>query len=385
MATKQNYYDILGVSKTASGDEIKKAYRRLAMKYHPDRNPNNKEAENKFKEIQEAYAVLSDDKKRSLYDQLGAEGFARAAQGGASGAGGFGGFENMGDIFGDIFGDMFGGGGRAHSGSHKRSERARGEDLLINIKIKLEEAIFGTTITIKVPQRINCSECSGTGARKGTKPITCKTCGGSGQLYLQQGFFSIQQTCNACHGTGEIISDPCSKCHGRGQVQIQKTLSVKIPPGVDDGDRIRLVGEGNAGERGAKAGDLYVQVSVAPHKIFKRSALDLYCEVPITFAAATLGEEYEIPTLDGKVKLKVPIGTQSGGTLRLPGKGVKGAHGQGHLYCKVFVETPINLSSDQKEALRKFDELLAKDRKKHSPISKGWFDAVRDFFGKFAG
>ena len=383
---KRDYYDILGVAKGASSDDIKKSYRRLAMKLHPDRNPNDKSSENKFKEVQEAYSVLSDDKKRSLYDQLGPENFEKASQGGGAGPdgfNGFSGFENVGDIFGDIFGDVF---GNARGGnSRQRSRSQRGQDLIINIKIKLEEAVFGATTMIKVPQSINCEECGGSGARKGSKPVKCTTCGGSGQLYIQQGFFSIQQTCHVCHGVGETISDPCPKCHGRGQEQIQKTLSVKIPAGVDDGDRIRLAGEGNAGSRGAPSGDLYVQIIVEPHKIFKRDGLDLYCEVPVTFAGAALGEEYEIPTLEGKVKLKIPAETQSGKVLRLSGKGVKGMRGgQGHLFCKIVVETPVNLSSEQKEILRKFDELLAKDRKKHSPIAKGWFESIRDFFGKFA-
>jgi molecular chaperone DnaJ len=382
---KKDYYEILGVAKGASGDEIKKSYRRLAMKFHPDRNPNNKEAENKFKEIQEAYATLSDDKKRALYDQLGPDGFENATRGGGGPGGfnGFGGFENVGDIFGDIFGDVF---GNARGGDARQKNRSqRGHDLIFNIRIKLEEAVFGTTTTIKIPQLVSCEECGGVGARKGSKPVKCKTCGGSGQLYIQQGFFSIQQTCHVCHGAGETIADPCPKCYGKGQNQIQKTLSVKIPAGVDDGDRIRLVGEGNAGSRGAPAGDLYVQIAIEPHKIFRREGLDLYCEVPITFSGAALGEEYEIPTLEGKVKLKISSETQSGKVLRLAGKGIKGVHGgQGHLFCRVVVETPINLNSEQKEALRKFDELLAKDRKKHSPISKGWFESVKDFFGKFA-
>lgn len=381
---KKSYYDTLGVTKDASGDEIKKAYRRLAMKFHPDRNPNNKSAENKFKEIQEAYAVLSDDKKRSLYDQLGPDGFENAAQGGA-GPGGYSGFTNASDIFGDfgdIFGDIFGGARGGNGGGRER--RGRGNDLITNIKISLENAVFGVTTTIQLSRLANCEECGGTGARKGTKATTCKTCGGRGQLYIQQGFFSIQQPCHACQGTGEVIADPCPKCHGRGQEQVAKTLSVKIPPGVDDGDRVRLTGEGNAGYHGAPAGDLYVQISVLPHKIFRREGLDLYCEVPITFLGAALGEEYEIPTLDGKVKLKIPAETQSGKVLRLSGKGIKGLRGgQGHLFCKVTVETPINLSNEQKEALSKFDELLAKDRKKHSPIAKGWFESVKDFFSKF--
>jgi molecular chaperone DnaJ len=385
---KKDYYEVLGVSKNVPAEEIKKAYRRLAMKHHPDRNPNNKEAENKFKEIQEAYSVLSDEKKRPLYDQLGPDGFESATRGGGGGQGGYGGFEGFNgfadasDVFGDIFGNIFGG---ARSGRREQAHDNRGYDLVTNIKITLEEAVHGTTTTIKVPQMVHCEECGGTGARKGTKPVTCKTCGGSGQLYIQQGFFSIQQTCHACRGAGKIIADPCGKCHGSGQIQLQKTLSVKIPPGIDNGDRIRLSGEGNAGLHGAPAGDLYVQVAIKPHKFFKREGLDLYCEIPVTFAAAALGDEYELPTLEGKIKLKIQPETQSGNMLRLSGKGIKGIHGgHGDLFCKIIIETPVNLNPEQKEALRKFDDLLAKDRKKHSPMAKGWFDAIKDFFGKFA-
>ncbi|HBS51381.1 MAG TPA: molecular chaperone DnaJ, partial [Coxiellaceae bacterium] len=307
------------------------------------------------------------------------DGMAGAGAAGFEGMGGV----NFSDVFGDIFGDIFG--ARGGGDPRKRERAERGHDLITNIRIRLEEAVHGTESTIKVPQMVNCEECGGTGSRKGTKPVTCKTCGGSGQVYIQQGFFSIQQTCHACHGAGEVISDPCHKCHGKGQTQIQKTLSVKIPAGVDDGDRVRLTGEGNAGYRGAPSGDLYVQITVEPHKIFKREGLDLYCDVPVTFVGAALGEEYEIPTLEGKVKLKIPAETQSGKMLRLAGKGIKGMRGgHGNLFCRVVVETPINLSSEQKEVLHKFDELLSKDRKKHSPIAKGWFDAVKDFFGKFA-
>jgi molecular chaperone DnaJ len=377
---KKDYYEILGVERGASADEIKKSYRRLAMKYHPDRNPGDKSAENKFKEIQEAYTVLSDDKKRQMYDQLGHEGFAQASQGGGAGGfggfGGFNGFGNMGDVFGDIFGDIFGGG---RGGGRERHQR--GQDLLAKVTISLEDAVHGTTTSLKMSHLVDCDECHGSGAKKGTKPTTCKTCGGRGQVYMQQGFLSIQQTCHVCHGTGQVISDPCTKCHGQGRAQVQTTLEVKIPPGVDDGDRIRLAGEGDAGFHGAPRGDLYVQIHIKPHSIFKRQELDLYCEIPITFIVATLGEELEIPTLDGKVKLKIPPETQTGKMFRLRGKGVKGVHGgQGDLFCRVIIETPVNLNNEQKELLHKFEQALAKDNKNHSPMARTWFDNVKEFF-----
>ena len=379
----KDYYKILGVEKSATADEIKKAYRRLAMKLHPDRNPGNKEAENQFKEVQEAYAVLSDEKKKALYDQLGPDGFANAAQGGGAGAGGFSGFENVGDIFGDLFGDIFG----AARGGRGPRPPARGDDLLTRVRITLEEAALGCTKSVKIPQMVHCSECGGSGARKGTKPEKCKQCGGRGQVYMQQGFFSVQQTCHVCHGTGEVIRDPCSKCHGAGRVQLQKTLSVKIPAGVDDGDRVRLAGEGNAGEVGAPVGDLYVEIEVAEHPIFKREGLDLRCEIPISFVSAALGDDAcEVPTLKGKVKLKIPEGTQSGKIFRLSGQGVRGVRGGcGDLYCVVHVETPVKLNAEQKELLRKFEESLAKDQKQHSPLARTWLDRVKDFFAKFNG
>lgn len=382
---KKDYYEILGVEKSATADEIKKAYRRLAMKYHPDRNPGDKSAEAKFKEANEANEVLSDPKKRAAYDQFGHAGVDPSMGGGQGGFGGFSGFAGAEDIFGDIFGNIFGGGGRGR-GRSGRTRAERGADLAYGIKISLEEAVSGTTTTIKVPHFSACSECKGSGARKGTSPTTCKTCGGSGQVYLQQGFFSLQQPCPECRGRGQVITDPCPKCHGQGRIREEKTLQVKIPAGVDNGDRIRLGGEGDAGSNGAPPGDLYVEVAIKPHKIFRRDDLDLHCEVPITFVAAALGDELEIPTIDGKVKLKIPPETQSGKIFKLRGKGVRGIHGGlGDLLCTVVVETPINLSAEQKELLTKFDESLAKDRKKHSPMAKGWFDSVKDFFGKFAG
>jgi molecular chaperone DnaJ len=377
---KKDYYEVLGVVKTASADEIKKAYRRLAMKFHPDRNPNDKTAENKFKELQEAYAVLSDQQKRSVYDQVGHAGFEGMGAGGPGGGpGGFGGFGGMGDIFGDIFGEVFRG---ANGGRGQRRGPARGADLGYNLNLTLEEAVFGTTVQIKVPTMITCSECSGSGAKKGTSATTCDTCGGVGVVTMQQGFFSLQQTCPKCRGEGKIINDPCSKCHGQGRIREQKTLSINIPAGIDHGDRIRLSGEGEAGPHGGPAGDIYVQINLQKHAIFTRQGNDLYCEVPISFSSAALGDELEIPTLDGRVKLKIPSETQSGKMFRLRGKGVKASHGHlaGDLFCTVMVETPVNLNHEQKDLLQKFNESLSKDNKKHSPRSKTWFDGVKKFF-----
>lgn len=385
MAAK-DYYEILGVVKGATSDEIKKAYRRLAMKWHPDRNPGNKEAEAKFKEIQEAYATLSDEQKRKLYDQLGAEGYARAAQGGGAGAGagGFGGFSDFSDLE-DIFGQFFGGGGpfgqRGARGRNRANQAMRGEDILAQIKITLEEAASGTSANIKFARLDRCDSCKGTGGKDGAQPTTCKSCGGSGTIYNRQGFFSIQQTCHVCHGRGVVHEHPCSKCHGDGLMEVHKTLTVKIPAGIDHGDKIRVSGEGNAGVGGGPSGDLYVIVQLKPHKIFKREGLDLHCQIPISFTTAALGGEVEVPTLSSKVTLKIPAGLQSGKVLRLAKQGVKGLRGgQGDMYCTVIVETPVELNSEQKEALRNFEQLLQKDKKRHSPITKSWFENVKDFF-----
>lgn len=371
--SKQDYYELLDVPRDASDRDIKKAYRRLAMKYHPDRNPDNKEAEDKFKEISEAYEVLSDSQKRAAYDQFGHEG--------VSGQGGFGGggFEgNFSDIFGDVFGDIFGGSG----GGRRRSSVQRGADLRYNLDLSLEEAVRGCEKTLKVPTLVPCDVCDGSGAKPGTSARTCGTCGGVGQVRMQQGFFSVQQTCPTCRGEGKVISDPCSKCHGHGRVEETKTLQVKIPAGVDTGDRIRLSGEGEAGSHGGPAGDLYVQVNVLRHPIFDRDGKHLYCEVPISFVDAALGGELDVPTLEGRVKLKIPAETQTGKLFRLRGKGVNPVRGGGvgDLMVKVTVETPVNLNSRQKELLEEFQNAMDEGNHKHSPKKHGFFDSVKKFF-----
>ena len=365
--SKRDYYEVLGVSKDASERDIKKAYKRLAMKYHPDRTAGDKDLETKFKEVKDAYEVLTDSQKRQMYDQYGHAAFE---QGGGGGHGGFGG--GQGD-FGDIFG---GGGGR------RQSRQQRGSDLRYNMDLSLEEAVRGKDVEIKVPTWVSCDPCDGSGAKAGSKPKTCTTCHGAGQVQMRQGFFAVQQTCPTCHGQGQIISDPCNKCHGQGRVEKTKTLSVKIPAGVDTGDRIRLSGEGEAGMHGAPAGDLYVQVSVREHKIFVREANNLYCEVPISFTTAGLGGEIEVPTLDGRAKLKIPSETQTGKMFRMRGKGVKSVRSgaQGDLICKVVIETPVNLNERQRELLTELEESMGKDSSKNRPKEQGFFDGVKKFF-----
>ena len=371
--SKRDYYEVLGVDRGVDDRELKKAYRRMAQKYHPDRNPGDAESEAHFKEAKEAYEVLKDPQKRQAYDQFGHAGVDPSMGGGHGGAGGPGGF---GDIFGDVFSDIFGGGRSRHGGVY------RGADLRYSMELSLEDAVAGTTTTIKIPTKVKCGVCNGSGAKKGTSPKTCGTCHGHGQVRMQQGFFSVQQTCPACHGKGTVIGDPCDSCHGSGKVSQTKTLSVKVPPGVDTGDRIRLSGEGEAGEQGGPAGDLYVEISVLKHPIFSREDSNLFCEVPISFATAVLGGELEVPTLSGKVTLKVPEETQSGKTFRLKGKGVKPVRGGpvGDLFCRVAVETPIKLNSKQKEMLREFDESLHAGGKSHSPQAHSWLDGVKEFF-----
>ena len=370
---KRDYYEVLGVERGADEAEIKKAYRRVAMKHHPDRNAGDTASEEKFKEANEAYEVLSDAQKRATYDQFGHAGIEGQGQGGFGGGGG----ANFSDIFGDVFGDIFGAAaGRGRSGPQ------RGADLRYNLEIDLEDAVQGSTVKIRVPTLENCEECNGSGARKGSTPVSCTTCGGAGQIRMQQGFFSVQQTCPNCRGKGKMIKDPCGGCHGRGRVEKQKTLSVKIPPGVDTGDRIRLAGEGEAGPDGGGAGDLYVQVAVRPHNIFQRDGKHLYTEVPISFTDAALGGELEVPTLEGRVKLRVPPETQTGKLFRLRGKGVKPVRGGtvGDLLCRVVVETPVNLTKKQKDLLTEFQASLSESNQKHSPRKTSCFEGVKSLF-----
>ena len=373
--SKRDYYETLGVSKSAEDNEIKKAYKKLAMKFHPDRTQGDKAKEETFKEIQEAYEILKDDQKRAAYDQYGHAAFEQGGHGG----GGHGGHGDFGDAFGDIFGDIFGGGGR---GRGRQSRAQRGSDLRYNVELNLEDAVKGKSLEIKVPTFVSCEPCDGSGAKKGTSAKTCSTCHGHGQVQMRQGLFAVQQTCPTCSGKGKVISSPCTSCRGQGRVEKTKTLSVKIPPGVDTGDRIRLSGEGEAGEHGAPAGDLYVQVNVRDHDIFVRDENHLYCEVPISFVTAALGGEIEVPTLGGKVKLKVPKETQTGKMFRLRGKGVKSVRSAitGDLMCKVVLETPVNLSGDQSDLLRQLEEKMGKSSKKHSPKETGFFDGVKKFF-----
>lgn len=368
---QQDYYAILEVSREATAAEIKKAYRRLAMKYHPDRNPGNKEAEEKFKEIQRAYDVLSDEQKRAAYDRYGHAG----VDGAAAGAGAAG-FDDFAEAFSDIFGDLFGGSRRG------RSQVYRGADLRYQLEITLEEAAHGTTKTLRIPTAETCDTCHGTGARPGTQPRVCPTCGGVGQVRMQQGFFSIQQTCPECHGSGSIVADPCPDCGGAGRVRRTRTLEVKIPAGIDTGMRLRQSGYGEAGINGGPPGDLYVEIRIKPHPIFQREGDDLHCEMPISITTAALGGEIDVPTLDGIAKLRIPPGTQTGKVFRLRGKGIRNVRNQGvgDLLCQVVVETPVNLTERQKELLREFEEIARENAERHNPRSKSWFDRMREFF-----
>ena len=374
--SKRDYYKVLDVPKTATEAEIKKAYRRLAMKYHPDRNPDDAEAEERFKEAKEAYEVLTEPSKRAAYDQYGHAGVEAAA--GARGRGGPNPADAFSDIFGDVFGDIF---GAARRGG--RAQVFRGADLRYELELDLREAVFGHTVQIEVPKLTECETCHGTGAAKGSSPSSCDACGGSGQVRISQGFFQLQQTCPKCRGAGTIVRNPCDTCFGQGRVRRTRKLSVKVPPGVDTGDRIRLAGEGEAGRNGGPPGDLYVEVHVREHSIFERDGEHLSCEVPISFATAALGGSVEVPTLDGNVVLKIPAETQSGRVFRLRDKGVKPVRGnaRGDLFCRVVVETPVHLSAEQRELVRKLDESLKENDTRHSPREKGFFEGVRRFFG----
>ena len=369
---KRDFYEVLGVNRDASEDDIKKSYRRLAMKYHPDRNPDNPKAEESFKEAKESYEILSDANKRAAYDQYGHAGVDPSA--GAGGAGMGGGFA---DAFGDIFGDIFGGG-------RGRSNVYRGADLRYNLEIGLEEAARGTETKIRIPAMEQCETCDGNGAKPGTKPVKCSTCDGHGQVRMQQGFFSVQQACPKCRGAGKMVESPCPTCRGVGRLKQHKTLSVKIPSGVDEGDRIRLSGEGEAGVNGGPPGDLYVVIHLKAHAVFQREQNDLHCEMPISFTTAALGGDIEIPTLEGYAKIKIPAETQSGKVFRLRGKGIKGVRSSTHgdLLCHVVVETPVNLTVRQRELLNELEAINNKDSGQHNPRAKSWMDKVKEFFAE---
>jgi molecular chaperone DnaJ len=370
---KQDYYEVLEVHKNASEAEIKKAYRRLAVKYHPDKNPGDKEAEARFKELSEAYSVLADRQKRAAYDQFGHAGVDGNGAGGFS-SGGFRGspFE---DIFGDIFGDIFssGGGGRRGSRGH------RGDDLRYNLSVSFEEAAFGTEKEIKIPRHSTCETCGGSGARPGTSPTICPTCGGAGQVRMQQGFFQLTRPCPDCNGAGTRIDDPCPDCNGSGRVKVKHKMTLKVPAGVEDGTALKLAGEGESGLNGGRSGDLYVVISVEEHPIFRREGRNVVCEIPISFTQAALGCEIEVPTLDGRVKMKIPGGIQSGKVMKLSGKGIPDVHGRrrGDQLVVIRVETPTKLTSRQKELLEEFARESGDDV---HPMGKGFFDKVKELF-----
>lgn len=373
--TKRDYYEVLGVARSADEAELKKAYRRLAMKHHPDRNPNDKTSEASFKECKEAYEVLADPQRRAAYDQFGHAGVENGSAGGFYGGGGAAGFA---DIFGDVFGDIFGGGG----GGRRGAQAYRGADVRFALDLSLEDAVHGTDVQIRVPTLATCEKCSGSGSRAGSSPVSCPTCGGHGQVRMQQGFFSIQQTCPNCRGTGRLVTQPCPECRGEGHTRRPKTLPVTIPAGVDDGDQIRLSGQGDAGENGGPPGDLYVQVRLKPHPLFRREQDDLYCKVPVSFGTVVLGGEVEVPTLDGRMNLKIPAETQTDKVFRVRGKGVKNVRNGhlGDLYCQVVVETPVKLTKSQREMLETFEQSLRESAERHSPVEHSWMDKLKSFF-----
>jgi molecular chaperone DnaJ len=376
MATKRDFYEILGVPKNASDEDIKKSYRKLAMKYHPDRNQGDASAEVKFKEAKEAYEMLSDAEKRAAYDQYGHAGVDPNMRG-AAGAGGFGGF---GESFGDIFGDIFGQARRQQGGGGRQV--FRGNDLSYAMDITLEEAAAGKKTEIRIPSYDECDTCHGSGAKPGTSAKTCGTCQGQGVVQMRQGFFSVQQTCPHCRGSGKIISDPCSPCHGQGKIKRQKTLEISIPAGIDDGMRIRSTGNGEPGTNGGPPGDLYIEIRLQKHEVFQRDGDDLHCAVPISFTTAALGGEVSVPTLNGEAAIDLPEGTQTGKQFRLRGKGIKGVRASfpGDLYCHITVETPVKLTEHQRKLLKEFDESLKKGGAKHSPTEAGWADKLKNLF-----
>ena len=376
---KRDYYETLGVAKNATDEELKKSYRKMAMKFHPDRNPDNKDAEEKFKEAKEAYEMLSDAKKREAYDRFGHAGVDPNAGGfGGGGPGGAGGFA---DVFGDIFGDIFGQqGGRGAGGG--RSNVYRGADLRYAMEITLEQAAHGHATEIRVPAWEGCETCHGSGAKPGTKAKTCGTCNGSGAVQMRQGFFAVQQTCPHCHGTGKIIPEPCTTCNGAGKIKRQKTPEVKIPAGINEGMRIRSAGNGEPGTNSGPPGDLYIEIRVKQHEIFERDGDDLHCTVPVGLVTAALGGTIEVPTLGGNAEIDLPDGTQHGKTFRLRGKGIKGVRSSypGDLYVHVAVETPVKLTEHQRKLLKELDESLRKGGERHSPGEKSWADRVKDLF-----
>jgi molecular chaperone DnaJ len=374
---KADFYETLGVARTADEKELKSAFRKLAMQCHPDKNPGDAAAEKKFKEINEAYETLKDPQKRAAYDRYGHAAFEQGGMGpGGFGGGGFAGGGGFSDIFEDIFGEMMGGG----RGRRSSNGRERGADLRYNMEITLEEAFEGKTAQIRVPTAITCDACSGSGAKPGTKPTTCATCHGAGRVRTSQGFFSVERTCPTCQGRGQTISDPCTKCHGHGRVTEERSLSVNIPAGIEDGTRIRLQGEGEAGARGGPAGDLYIFLSVAPHQFFKRDGADLYCTVPVSMTTAALGGKFDVSTLDGtKSRVTVPEGTQTGKQFRLKGKGMPVLRSPqvGDLYIQIQIETPQKLTKRQRELLQEFEEISSKE---NNPESTGFFSRMKDFF-----